>query len=832
MPTPAARRRRSIKQFVARLRGRPDSEHEMSFNRLAIVGVMIAYVMAVDPERRALPVLLAYWATSLAIFVQILFDQQAVRVCRRLAVMVMDITVISYLMYCNGKETAAFWPIYLWVIFGNGFRFGNAYLFATAGVSILCFAAVVAVTPFWHEATALSVGLLIGLLILPAYTSQLIRKLSTAKLKAEEASRAKSYFLASVSHELRTPLTAIIGLGTHLQSSSLGIEERGMANTIVSAGRTLLSQINQLLEFSRLGSKGLTAVVKPFELASLLGAVREMMVVAAEAKGLEIALHISPRVPLSLKGDEDHLRDVLINLVGNAVKFTERGGITISADVERSPAGDLMLRLAVTDTGVGIEAEAQKHIFDSFRQADHTIIDRYGGTGLGLAICRQVVELLGGSIGVVSAPGEGSRFWFTVKVDSASDSEAETADGYCAVILSENRGAVAAIETNLIEAGASVSFVRSPGELVRRLRRKDSGRINVGFIHNADAAGLPAEAASLKQWVAGEAGLILVQGEPLSDADARTAERLFASVATLDASADELSRVLKIASQLQPGAAPAEVASAPAFTPRRVLVADDNGMNQKVFGMILGRAAHQVTSAANGEAALDVMKDEQVDIVLMDVNMPILNGIEATKLHRFMALGRRRIPIIGITADASPETAERCREAGMDGCLAKPIEAAALLQLIEELTKADDARVPNVDPAGIVTPLFPKRQESEPAIQWEKIDELEELGGPDFVADLLAEFVSDTGQLIAAVRTSVSDGDVEGFRSATHALRSSGANIGAGALAEMCRHFQRIDEREFDAKGALHLEALQAELDRVRQTLSGSRPSPARATSL
>jgi two-component system sensor histidine kinase RpfC len=206
----------------------------------------------------------------------------------------------------------------------------------------------------------------------------------------------------------------------------------------------------------------------------------------------------------------------------------------------------------------------------------------------------------------------------------------------------------------------------------------------------------------------------------------------------------------------------------------------------------------------------------------------VLNGIEATKLYRFTALGRKRVPIVGITADASVQTAERCIEAGMDACIAKPVEASPLLDLINRLTfSAETPVMPSFDPLGVVTPLFPTPSKGVPAINWEKLRDLEELGGEEFVADLLGQYVIDAQSLIEAVAAAVEAGHVEGFRDGTHALRSSGANIGADQVAELCLHFQRIDRNEFEAKGAQHLASLRTELDRVRDALTRRRQEKA-----
>jgi two-component system sensor histidine kinase RpfC len=820
MPTPAARRRRSIKQFVARLRGRPDSEHEMSFNRLASSAATLVCILLLNPEPAAVPVLVAYCIGSVLVFLHILHDN-TVRVGRRIGVMFADIGLVSYVMYANGPYGAAIFPFYLWITFGNGFRFGARYIYGAALLSAASFGLVFAFTPFWAEMPMLSGGLIFGLIALPFYAGTLIKKLEKARREAEEASRAKSYFLASVSHELRTPLTAIIGLGSHLQESDLSADQKGMAGTIVAAGRSLLGLINQLLDYSRLGAKGVTSQAQLFDLPALLASVSEMMKVSAADKGLRITTHIDPRTPLKLTGDETHLRDILVNLVGNAIKFTEGGAITLAADIVPSAGEGVMLRLAVADTGIGIEPEAQQHIFESFRQADNTIIDRFGGTGLGLAICRQLATLLGGEIGVESTPGRGSRFWFTARVRPAE----------------ENATAVAKLEGELL-------LLSSDGDLAERCRAALAGtKVQLRTVLGLEAVKAMAAAADPSQCaVLIDAAELAAHRISLATASERLGDRLGLVLVCEDEDDGDVTRERMFRALLSPDFAPAELVSAfsaaiavgrhraelanevKTVTSRRslrVLIADDNAMNQKVIGMILTRAGHSVLSASDGEAALDAMRDHMADIVLMDVNMPVLNGIEATKLYRFASLGQRRLPIVGVTADASPETAERCLGAGMDACVAKPVEAAALLSLIDELCARQES-APSFESGGKITPLFkePPSEPLLPAINPAKLEELEDLGGPKFVTELLADYIADSRSLVATLHEAIETGDDAKFRSGTHALRSAAANVGADGVAGLCLHLQRIARDEFLAKGLTHLHSLKDELKRVDDELT------------
>jgi two-component system sensor histidine kinase RpfC len=412
--------RPALSWVASRLRNRPDSEHELTVNRLALSGVAFGYLIIAalfgrtDAEhmlREQSPVFAAYEIVAIILFCHLLYQPRE-SVARRLIGMVFDLGIFSYGMHVGGETFALLYPIYLWVIFGNGFRFGVPYLLAATATSVITFGIVIATTPFWQAHLGLAAGLIAGLILLPLYVSTLIRKLSEAKREAEEANRAKGAFLASISHEFRTPLNAIIGLSDLIGNTRLDSEQQEMSETIGKSGRQLLALINSILDFSRAEAGKISIRAADFDLVSTLGEIRSILALEAQRKGVQLAIHCTARTPQLLVGDKHHLEEVLTNLAGNAVKFTDHGYVAIAVDSVACDGDNVRLRFEITDTGIGISPEAQTRIFDRFTQADETIIDRFGGTGLGLAIAKQLVELQGGTIGVESTPGRGSTFWF------------------------------------------------------------------------------------------------------------------------------------------------------------------------------------------------------------------------------------------------------------------------------------------------------------------------------------------------------------------------------------------------------------------------------------
>ncbi len=804
-----------------------DREPEIIRNRLIFSLLILGYVTLFVPGHTRATALVAYIYAALGLVV---FADRKLRPARstgrRLFAMGLDIGALSVELHIGGAELAVLYPIYLWIIFGNGFRYGVAHLFAATAIGFLGFAAVVATTPAWQAELAMSLGLLGGQVILPIYASTLIRKLSEAKREAEKANQAKSLFLASVSHELRTPLNAIIGMAHLLADTSINAEQRDMVRTVRAAATSLLGLINGLLDFSRIEAGRMPVNLADFALLDLLTEIRGLVTAQARSKALELALHVTARTPLALRGDRRHLHEILLNLVGNAVKFTAEGGVVLGVDAAEVGPGRARLTFEVTDTGIGIAPEARQRIFESFTQADSSIVDRFGGTGLGLAICKRLVGLLGGEIGVDSAIGVGSTFWFTVPVEVRAEPATPLSGVHIGLLgLGPHR---AAIEQALAGEGASIVPAETMAEA---LRQAGAARTHgAGCVVLVAPRALPGGEEALAPGLfaaqtALSVPLVRVGETRPAGLPALAERRRFVSALPLPIDATGLRRVLSIALTGANGGAPsspselAEAADAPGpGRPLTVLLADDNRTNQKVIAKILERAGHRVHLADNGEMALDALEAEPFDVVLMDVNMPVMSGIEATKLYRFTALDQPRVPIVALTADATPDAAKRCADAGMDACLTKPIEPAVLLATIAALAGGETAPAPAGEVREIAShPRF--RPAAHGPIDERMLKDLETLGGSAFLADLIDQFLADAEALLGEMAAAVAAGDVQQFRSEAHALRSCAANIGAKALFELCLGWRMIRAQELASDGAEHMRRLRAEFERIRAAL-------------
>ncbi len=817
----AAPRRRGF----AALRGRPDTEHEMSFNRLAFALVISVYLFSQDAPPLAQLLAGLYWIVAIGLFAHILRWPDT-NIPRRITALCLDMGFLCAELHVGGEITSALAPIYLWVILGNGFRFGVAWLRGAMAIAMLGFIAVVATTPFWYEQPHLSGGFLLGLVAIPAYAGTLIRKLNAAKQQAEQASQAKSMFLASVSHELRTPLNAIIGMGALLERSRLDAEQREMARTVTDAGRHLLGLIDGILDLSRIEAGRMPVRAEPVPLAALLAELRRMLARQAEEKGLRLLFHVTPRTPPSLLADPRLLRELLLNLAGNAVKFTEQGSVVIALDGAPAAEG-VRFAIEVTDTGIGIAPEAQGCIFESFTQADATIINRYGGTGLGLAICKRIVEQLGGEIGVDSAPGKGSTF--RVALPLGRDASAVAPSWAEAVLLARD----AAERSSRLAGGATLLPASTLADAVALLQAMPPGAPRI-LLAATGPLGPTAEeigqALSLLDPAAQWHALLLLE-EPPEGLPPIALRRAALSLLPQDPAAEQLRASLGLAAALAAPALAPETEAEDAPRSAAILVADDNRVNRRVVQRILESAGHRATLVANGEEALDALEEARFDLVLMDVNMPVLDGIEAAKLYQVQALGRRQVPILALTADATPEARQRCLDAGMVGCLTKPVTPPALLEAVRlhalgdpppasAALVADIASHPRFRPSGIT------------AIDEGALADLDALGGEEFVAGVIAEFLDDAEALLVDLAAAAAEANAVRFRAKAHALHSSAANVGARALCDLCRAAQDIRPADLAESGAQFVERLGAELGRARQALlrRGGTSSSARQT--
>ncbi|MCW5771795.1 MAG: response regulator [Rhodospirillaceae bacterium] len=822
-------RRRGIKATFERILNRADSEHDQHVIRILIVSIGYIY-MAVwaivggfDTAgfSEMLNITGAFYGLCLLMMIH-LIDYPAVSPARRVLGLTLDQVCMSLAMYLGGAFVAPFYGVYLWTTLGCGFRYGIPYLALSAGLSAVGFGITVAFSPFWADLQVIGWGLFGTLLLVPAYAAKLIRMLHASKIAAEAASQAKSRFLATVSHELRTPLNTIIGTGGLMQHTTLDNEQRAMVRSIRSAARTLLSQINIVLDFSKVEAGKITTKSEPFDLAVLIAELDAMFSIHAQAKGVTFSVRVAPGTPMGLVGDIDHLRSMLVNLCGNALKFTEQGRVWL--DVSGTPLDGRRSQLVVKvgDTGIGIPREKFATIFESFRQADESIARRFGGTGLGLAIVRQLAMMMGGTVDVESEIGKGSVFTLELPLPRSQEAVRRqiVTPGERVFIVGGDAALAREVADTIESAGGKPVELREPSALGPAVKLAAAGSprpvVIVALTPSAERSAAEI-AAGLRESLPGFSPLLLRIAE--GAAEAPTFDYL--SVIPRNEAATALPGILYLADLMAlgvSGRAPAERGEA-AKKKRslRVLVAEDNAVNRKLFARILETGGHKPVLAEDGEAALAELEKGGLDLALMDVNMPKMSGLDAVKLFRFAHMDQPHLPIIALTADATVEGRRRCEEAGMDGVALKPIEADELLRVVDryavpaegapaapEAPAEDDDRKIALHPSA-KAPL-------PPIIDNAAIESLRAIGGDaDFFESLVDEFISDSATIVERIVAAVEEGNAEGVRFETHALRSSAAHFGARRLHQLCVSVSGITPEELAKKGEPFLADLKRE---------------------
>jgi two-component system, sensor histidine kinase RpfC len=741
----------------------------------------------------------------------------------------------------ESPDTTSFvYPLFLWMTLGTGFRLGLKWLFVAATSCTIAFGLPVFLTDYWADKLPLGVSLTLGLMVIPAYCSKLIRKLSDAKDQAEAASRAKSYFLASVSHELRTPLNAIIGYGNHLKQMEMPKNQHDMIDASVRAGEHLLHLIDQLIQVARNDSGSAVVKSKPMKATDLLAEIRDIMQVKAAEKGLAIQLHADPLTDRTVNAPADVVRNILLNLLGNAIKFTESGSISLTAALKEA-GGKTMLTVIIADTGIGIAAEAQKRIFEPFQQADETVLNRFGGTGLGLAICRQLLDQIGGTISVESALGRGTTFIVSLPVEMPDATllavESDPASEPMVKLL-----ALGNFDSDLLaKAQAAGNYhVRniacSSGDdlrdAIKQLKLRD---YTIALVEARLAEQFASDDPLWSDFASSYVVPVLVAGPfevDLADVELRAA---FATIIPAAPNFDEMRSAIRIGCSFA-GQAPEDRDSAEkriaSYSPRSVLVADDNRTNRNILAAILENAGHTVSMVCDGDEAIEALEKGGFDILLLDVNMPRLNGIDACRMWRQIEGGRSHIPIVGVTADATSETEERCLAAGMDLRLTKPVNAPLLLATIEKCCgSSENLTLPAVfdDPMRTVVTLERRTEnDSDAVVDAAHLDYLRTIGDEAFLSDMIESFFADASESLEMLDRAVDGGDPSQFRFAAHAMKSCSNNIGAFVLGAVCAKLEKVTEADFSENGRVHVDAVKTSYAKVESQLRAADTMPIR----
>ena len=816
-----------------------DPDIEQAWLRVILTGGMLlyaGYLVATDEVSAGLRLAIGAGATSMAAGIWMLwrFRHSSARTPgMRLFGISADLIPLTIGLWGIGETGVPLVGLYIWVTVGNGFRFGPRYLMAAYWLSLACFTILLTFVPFWTAHRSIGLGFGFVLATIPLYVLVLLSRITAQKDAAIQLSNAKSRFVANVSHELRTPLTGIFAVYDLLTRRRLAPDEKELVGSLGSAITTLKSAVDAILQMSKLEAGAERSESRLFNLRFFLWQLDALVRPQAEAKRLAWSLVLDPDLPSAIMGDHTHLQHVLGNLVNNALKFTPKGGVTLR--VGPCAAG---VRFEVVDTGIGIPLEKQETLFERFVRVDESATRRYGGTGLGTSIAHDLVLLMGGTIGVHSAPGQGSTFWTELPLAPPLPGSVRPEwNAACRAVLVVGRD----------------EPVRD--ELMRKL-------VTLGL--NPVAAETVAQQPppfDPQRYVAALLVLPVAEAAVYTDALLRDRAGLICPwlVVTSVTTPTQAGALLRsgAAALVAPDVAPQELhtqlaalihsrhvvpddvpTAAPAVSRAlTILLADDNRSNQILLARILADAGHTVQLAERGDEAYDLMATGGFDLAILDLNMPELSGPDVIKLYRAGEIGTgKRLPIVILSADATPMAQQDSLDAGANDYLTKPVTSANLLAVIERLMAGAQVRHTHAGterpahsadrietPAAMSSPpvaaaaapavaraLARREPASLVLVDSDRIEALRRIANRDqnFLQRYTAATFDDLDAAVAELRQAVAAGQMRVARDALHKIDGTSASIGAIALAASARSMRNYLSSAPDSDAAAALAEL------------------------
>lgn len=811
------------------------NEIEQAFFRIVLSGLLFIFLLTTDwLTNKTSPsgVIVALFLMGIYMFFAIIIfwwmhRYHPHKVALRFIMMGLDLSVISTGLYFSQEYGAVSFGIYLWVVLGNGFRYGKLYLYVGTAMCLTGFSIVFALSDYWAAHRIMGVGWIIGLTILPLFVNRLINRLhnlikeaNEARLAADEANRAKSTFFARMSHDLRTPMNGILTATEILRKSQgLSIQHKELFNLIQDSADVSLRQIDNVLDFAKLEAGKLTVNPHPFELQQLIAASMRMISNTAREKKLRLLLTISPQAPKNVIGDAHHLRMVLMNLLTNAAKFTEAGYVALKVEPMAETPESITLRFSIHDTGIGMGPEALAHIWETFRQEHAHLTRRYGGAGLGTTIAKQLVELMGGRISATSTKGQGSLFWFEAPLlrhtSASAIPECALQMQQQVLLLSEDTDWVEALRAVVPPASAKIFAVDTAEDMYaafaraarfgrswqwvlvddQLVRRHGGVRCEAIFMDTAQAVEAPvylltdAKYSDSALWERGYCGALPRVG------DLAVVTALITMPSPFHTFTEEGPNVVRVAPWVWAGARQ----SVP-----KILIADDNYTNRKVIVMVLESAGYAVDAVADGESALQKLESGDYKAIVLDLHMPEMDGVDV--MHRYTAMlpGKTR-PVVILSSDTTELSKMELAMAGVSAYLTKPTQSNMLLSTLARLIEEQD-----------VVPIVLQDEDTAQAdkpppqvLDMEVLADLERIcKNSKELISVVKAFETEADTLMVRITKAVSAQRHKALIDAAQAMKGIAANVGAIRMVQICDRMLALAPQEADVQAAALVEEL------------------------
>lgn len=740
-----------------------------------------------------------YTAVMLGVFL-ILVTRLAPAEFMRLTALIFEISIISFAMFAIASSMVPLFFLYYWVIIGHAFRFGMRDLLISTGFSFFGFGLALVTSSYWHEHLAMGVTLLMSLILIPLYIGMFAHRDQTTQTRLEQekkhadaANREKSNFLANVSHELRTPLNGVTSVGELLMNTELTDKQREYVHVISTSSKVLLSLINNILDYSKIESGIIEIENIAFNVRELVTQVVTILNPIATEKGIIFETRIADTVPKIAHGDPTKISQILMNLGNNAIKFTDYGYTVINVFPTSDVDDTVTIRFEVIDTGIGIKDSARQLIFERFKQQDESITRRFGGTGLGTAISKKLVEHMGGSIGVSSEVGVGSRFWFELPFKYKKITKPITIEQNV-IIVSQSHKHIHSLK-QMVEAWDYCIDVVSDFNTLQYLIDSNAEKIPVAIIIDfalVDEGKKFIE--SLDSNIQYNIKFILLG--PAKLGDKRTIE-LFDATLPVPVETRQLYHSLHVGIHKQndtvtPIHAALKKNIIKATSKLNILICDDEATNLFVLNEILVSMGHNVTSTENGFQALDMLQNHEYDLAILDLQMPELSGDEVAEMYQYATPGHQ-IPLILATANVTSEVREKC-DHYFKAIVDKPIDYQKLSAIITKIIAESDAqnRAIKIDLSRVMqTILFDE-------------DELKtypkEALAPEFLTSLFETFIQSANKHLSQIKYTIERQDIESFKNHSHALKGIAGNVKAKRLVEFTAKCQKLDRDTFTNK--------------------------------